>query len=95
MIEDEAIRRAVNGVSEDVYYMGAVCGSKRNYSDALLGKLLEGNMPEKYRQNHKIELDAKLAVSTLVLPATTSAEDWAAQNSGTIIDVEPTDEYAT
>ena len=52
-------------------------------------------MPEKYRQNHKIELDAKLAVSTLVLPATTSAEDWAAQNSGTIIDVEPTDEYAT
>ena len=94
LLEDEAIRRAVGGVKEDVYYMGGVCGSKTNYSDALLSKLLEGNMPEKYRQNHKIELEGKMAVATLVLPATTSAADWAAQNSGTIIDAEPEDEYA-
>ena len=94
LFEDEAIRRAVNGVRKDIYYKGEVCGSEKVYSDALLSKLLEGNMPQKYRQNHKIELDAKMAVATLVLPATTSAEEWAAQNSGNIIEQAPEDEYA-
>lgn len=93
IFEDEAIRRGVKGVMEPVYYMGAICGYKRVYSDSLLSKVLEGNMPEKYRSNHKIELEGKLAVATLVLPATTSAEEWAKQNRGTIINQEPEDEY--
>ena len=91
LLEDEAIRRAVQGVKKNVYYMGAVCGTETVYSDALLSKLLEGNMPQKYRQNHKVELEGNVGVATLVLPATTSAEEWAAQNAGTIIDVEPED----
>ena len=94
IFEDEAIRRAVAGVRKDIYYKGVVCGSERVYSDALLSKLMEGNMPQKYRQNHKIELEGKMAVATLVLPATTSAEEWAAQNSGNIIEQAPEDEYA-
>lgn len=93
LLEDEAIRRAVEGVEEPVFYMGAICGYKRNYSDSLLSKLLEGNMPEKYRQNHKVEVEGNLGVATLVLPAATTAEEWAAQNSGTIIDVEPESDY--
>ena len=94
LFEDEAIRRAVSGVRKDIYYKGVVCGSEKVYSDALLSKLLEGNMPQKYRQNHKIELDAKMAVATLVLPAATTPEEWAAQNSGKIIEQAPEDEYA-
>lgn len=92
-LEDVALHRAVHGVEEPVFYMGAICGYKRVYSDSLLSKLLEGNMPEKYRHNHKVEVDGKLGVATLVLPATTTAEQWAKQNSGTIIDQLPDDEF--
>jgi hypothetical protein len=96
IIEDEAIRRAVTGVKKDIYYMGRVCGQERVYSDSLLAKLLEGNMPQKYRTSHKVEVEGgALGVGVLVLPAVTTAEEWAAQNSGLIIDQEPEDEYAS
>lgn len=38
--EQEAFRRAVEGTVEDVYHQGVVVGQKRNYSDALLAKVL-------------------------------------------------------
>ena len=38
--EREAFRRAVAGVSEDVYHQGVVVGQKLVFSDALLGKVL-------------------------------------------------------
>ena len=93
LIEDEAMRRAVQGVEEPVYYMGSICGYKRVYSDALLGKLMEGNIPEKYRANHKVEVTGAVGVATLVLPAVTTADEWLAQNNGTIIDQLPESDY--
>ena len=45
-LESEAIRRAVRGVEEDVYFKGEVVGQKTVYSDGLLGKLLEAKVPE-------------------------------------------------
>ena len=93
MLEDEALRRAVKGVEEPVFYMGAVCGYKRVYSDSLLTRLLEGHKPEKYRTNHQVDVSGTLGIATLVLPATTSAEEWMKQNNGTIIDQLPENEY--
>lgn len=45
-LESEAMRRAVKGVEEEVYYKGEVVGYKTNYSDGLLSKLLEARVPE-------------------------------------------------
>ena len=48
-LEDEATRRAVEGVDEPVFYQGKACGVVRRYSDTLLIFLLKGRRPEKYR----------------------------------------------
>lgn len=44
-LESAAIKRAVHGVEEPVFYQGDVCGYKTNYSDGLLTKLLEARVP--------------------------------------------------
>jgi len=48
-LEDEAVRRAHDGVDEPVFYQGKACGVVRKYSDTLLIFLLKGRRPEKYR----------------------------------------------
>ncbi len=55
-LEDEAIRRAREGVLEPIFYQGVACGAKRVYSDGLLQFLLRGFMPAKYKQNGSLEL---------------------------------------
>lgn len=49
-LEEEAIRRAYEGVDEPVFYKGDECGVIRRYSDSLMQTLLKGHMPEKYRE---------------------------------------------
>ncbi len=39
-LEDEAVRRAVEGIDEPVFYRGKSCGVVRKYSDTLLIFLL-------------------------------------------------------
>jgi DNA-binding transcriptional regulator YdaS (Cro superfamily) len=41
-----AIKRAVHGVNEDIYYKGEVVGEKKVYSDGLLQTLLKAKVPE-------------------------------------------------
>lgn len=89
ILVDEALRRAVHGVDEPVFYMGAVCGYKTSYSDALLSKLLDAYDPEKFRANHKVTVEGQLGIATLVLPALASADDWARMNKGKVIDALP------
>lgn len=48
-LENEATIRAVDGWLEPVFYQGVECGYKRKFSDMLLGKLLDANLPAKYR----------------------------------------------
>lgn len=48
-LEAEARRRAVEGWEEPVFQGGELVGHKRRYSDMLLAMLLNGNLPEKYR----------------------------------------------
>ena len=53
-LEVEARRRAVEGVTQKVYFKGDVCGDKQVYSDQLLVVLLKGAMPDKYADRKQI-----------------------------------------
>jgi hypothetical protein len=48
-LEAEALRRAVDGVDEDVYHDGQVVGQVRRYSDRLLAVILRARHPA-YRE---------------------------------------------
>lgn len=50
LLEQEAWRRAHDGVDEPQFYKGTVCGTVRKYSDVLLIFLLKAVFPEKYRE---------------------------------------------
>jgi hypothetical protein len=50
LLEDEAVRRAREGVTKAVRYKGKIVGYDTEYSDSLLQFLLKGAMPEKYRE---------------------------------------------
>ena len=56
-LEEEARRRAVEGVDDPVYYKGEQVGVIRRYSDTLLIFLLKGAMPEKYTDRRKLSGD--------------------------------------
>ena len=58
-LELEARRRALKGVTEDVYYKGRVVGQKKVVSDTLLIFLLKGARPEKYKDRQHIEHTGK------------------------------------
>jgi hypothetical protein len=48
VLEDEAVRRAVEGWDEPVFYQGSKCGTVRRYDSGLLMFLLRGLKPETY-----------------------------------------------
>lgn len=50
-LEDEAIRRARDGVTKPVYQQGREVGAVQEYSDTLLMFLLKAHLPERYREN--------------------------------------------
>lgn len=54
-LEDEARRRAQEGVEEPVFYLGGQCGTIRKYSDTLLIFLLKAH-DHKYREKTGLEL---------------------------------------
>jgi hypothetical protein len=54
-LEDEAVRRAHEGVLKPVFQNGAKVGEERVYSDRLLEVLLKAHRPWKYRENVKVE----------------------------------------
>lgn len=49
-LEDEAIRRARDGVEKPVFYGGKQVATTRDYSDRLLIFLLKAHKPERYRE---------------------------------------------
>lgn len=54
VLEDEAVRRATEGVLEPVYYQGLKVGAVRRYSDGMMQFLLRGFKPEKYAARTEI-----------------------------------------
>lgn len=51
--EDEARRRALEGVPEPITFKGEVTGTVQRYSDRLLELVLKARRPEKYRERHE------------------------------------------
>ncbi len=49
-LEDEAVRRAREGITRPVRYKGKIVGYETEYSDQLLIALLKAWLPEKYRE---------------------------------------------
>ena len=56
VLEQEARRRAVDGVEEPVFWQGQVVGHVRKMSDTLLIFLLKAKRPAVYRENTRVEL---------------------------------------
>ena len=85
-VQEELHRRAMDGVEETVYFQGQECGTKINYSDALLTTLVKAKSPE-FRE--KLSVDTTIHGGVLVvLPQAQTKEAWIestkpAQLSGT------------
>lgn len=54
-LEDEMLRRAVDGVERPIYHQGKLVGHVREYSDTLLIFMLKARRPEKYRDKLRHE----------------------------------------
>lgn len=85
--EDEAVRRAVIGVEEPVFWQGDEVARVTKYSDALLMFMLKGAKPAKYRENVKVDatVDGKsgIAVIPAILPVTVWEREAALQQQPT------------
>lgn len=69
-LEDEATRRAMDGVMQVEWYQGRAVGTKRVYSDGMLMFLLRGQKPDKYRE----QLAVTGAGGKALMPATLTIE---------------------
>lgn len=75
-LEDEAHRRAFEGVDEPIVHQGVVMDTKKAYSDTLAIFLLKAHAPEKYRENSKVDLtssDGSMATTDATQRATRAA----------------------
>ena len=91
-LEDEAVRRAFNGVEVDVFgSLGAgegtgVVGSRTEYSDQLLTTLLKARRPQKFRENMVVSGDPANPIIHGVKVSFVRAGE---QEAAPIIDVRP------
>jgi hypothetical protein len=74
-LEEEAIRRAKEGVLKPVFYKGAEVGHIKEFSDRLMEVLLTGRIPEKYGKQLKGDNNVNIS-GVLVINARPSADDW-------------------
>lgn len=82
-LESEAIRRAVHGVNEDVYYKGMAVGTKTVYSDGLLGKLMEARLPE-YKKGEGAMNQFNGPTQINIMPRANTYDEWLAMRDTTL-----------
>ena len=75
-LEQEARRRALDGIDEPVYYRGERVGSIRKYSDHLLMLLLMAKRPEQFRERVDVTstVDHGVVIDPKILKTLTDAE---------------------
>jgi len=66
VLEKEALRRAVEGREETVYFNGVPVGTVKKYSDVLLIFLLKAKRPDVYRERYDARIQANLNVQSAV-----------------------------
>lgn len=82
-----AIKRAVNGVEEDVYFKGLVVGQKTNYSDGLLTTLLKAKVPE-FGKDAENGIHVNVNVAN-IMPRADSYEQWLEMKNVTLAPPKP------
>lgn len=65
-VEDEALRRAQEGVDEPVYQGGQKVGEIRRYSDHLMTLLLRGRRSDRYRDRVQQDVNTKGTVNVTI-----------------------------
>lgn len=81
-LESEAIRRAVKGVEEDVYFKGEVVGYKTNYSDGLLTKILEARVPAYNKKESGNSFNGPTQIN--IMPRADNYEEWLTMRDSTL-----------
>lgn len=66
IMEEEADRRAIEGVKKPIYYKGERIDLVQEYSDTLLMFRMKGRMPEKYRDNQVVEHKGHVTINHLL-----------------------------
>jgi hypothetical protein len=66
VLEKEALRRAVEGREEDVYFNGVPVGKVRKYSDVLLIFLMKAKRPDVYRERYDVRTQGNLNIQSAV-----------------------------
>ncbi len=61
-LEDEAFRRALEGVAKPIFYQGKQVAYVRDYSDSLLVLMLKARRPEKFKERAAEPKDSKVDV---------------------------------
>lgn len=80
ILEDEALRRAKEGVMEPHWHKGEVVGYTRKYSDQLIMFLLKSLRPDKFRETLNVNTTLKGKLGVAVIPMTVKdAEQWEAE----------------
>lgn len=74
-VEAEAIRRAIDGVEVPEFYKGQVVGTKTQYSDRLLEKIMNRYIPE-YRDAAAAEISLNAGVLVVNRPQS-DPDEWA------------------
>lgn len=80
VFEQEARRRAVEGIERGVYYMGERVDTQREFSDTLMMFMLKARAPEKYRERLDVKHDVG-GIAERILAAR--------QRAGVTIDAQP------
>lgn len=92
-LEDVVYKRSVEGTKKPIFYKGVPVGEITEYDHKLLEMRLKAEDKEKYRENHKIDLDANLKGGVLVVPGLASSpEDWAEKYGSTPVENKSEDE---
>lgn len=86
-----AIKRAVHGVEEDVYFKGEVVGQKTVYSDGLLTTLLKGKIPEFQKDSDGSNVNVQVNIANL-MPRAKTYDEWIAMKNQTLALPPPSDE---
>ena len=63
VLEEEAIRRAHDGVDKPVYQGGKLAGYVKEYSDTLMIFMLKGLLPDIHRERYDVNVNGSLRIN--------------------------------
>lgn len=81
-LESEAIRRGTQGVQKPVFYKGIIVGHQTEYSDGLLGKVMEARLPQYNKKESGNTFNGPTQIN--IMPRAENYEQWLAMKDQTM-----------